>query len=175
MLRPIALAMLIALSPGCIQRSIKINSQPEGALVYLNDVEVGRTPMIVPFTFYGVYDVRLEKAGYQTLNVAQKASAPWYDNPGPDLICELAPWRTNVQLEWFYDLEELQPVDEALTVERARQLRDELNADLSAPIPPSPDQDQTITPQAKVEPEPPAEPAVPEDSTEPAAATNRAK
>jgi hypothetical protein len=45
---------------GCVERTISITSEPEGALVYLNDEEVGRTPVSVPFTFYGVYDVRLE-------------------------------------------------------------------------------------------------------------------
>lgn len=123
MLRLILLGLLIVLVPGCIQRSVKINSNPQGALVYLNDEEVGRTPTTVPFTFYGVYDVRLEMDGYQTLSTSQKASAPWFDNPGPDLVTELLPWRTNVQLEWFFDLQPLQPVDEALTIERARELR----------------------------------------------------
>ncbi|MEX0776779.1 MAG: PEGA domain-containing protein [Phycisphaeraceae bacterium] len=45
---------------GCVERTISITSEPSGALVHLNDEEVGRTPLIVPFTFYGVYDVRVE-------------------------------------------------------------------------------------------------------------------
>ena len=45
---------------GCIERTISITSEPSGALVHLNDDEVGRTPLTVPFTFYGVYDVRVE-------------------------------------------------------------------------------------------------------------------
>lgn len=48
---------------GCVQRVISITSQPSGALVYLNDEEVGRTPVSVPHLFYGVYDVRLEHRG----------------------------------------------------------------------------------------------------------------
>ncbi len=122
----IAMAGLLA-GTGCIQRSIRIDSEPRGALVYLNDVEIGRTPTSVPFTFYGTYDVRLEKAGHQTLNTTQKAKAPWYDQPGPDLLSEIAPWRTNLQLEWFFQLDQTQPIDEALTVERARDLRAQLN------------------------------------------------
>jgi hypothetical protein len=46
---------------GCVERTISITSEPRGALVYLNDEEVGRTPVSVPFTYYGVYDVRLER------------------------------------------------------------------------------------------------------------------
>jgi len=48
---------------GCIERTITITSDPSGALVHLNDEEVGRTPVVVPFTFYGTYTVRLEHDG----------------------------------------------------------------------------------------------------------------
>ena len=48
---------------GCVQRIISITSQPSGALVYLNDEEVGRTPISAPHLFYGVYDIRLEHEG----------------------------------------------------------------------------------------------------------------
>ena len=65
--RPIVALSLAAafafLCTGCIERLITVRSQPPGALVYLNDEEVGRTPVTVPFKFYGVYDVRLEHEG----------------------------------------------------------------------------------------------------------------
>ena len=57
---------------GCVQRMIKITSDPPGALVRLNDEEVGRTPVTVPFTFYGVYDVRLHR---EPLWMAMEAAA----------------------------------------------------------------------------------------------------
>ncbi len=44
---------------GCVERTISISSEPSGALVHLNDEEVGRTPLTVPFTFYGTYSVRV--------------------------------------------------------------------------------------------------------------------
>ena len=56
---PLVLAALTACA-GCVERLITVTSQPSGSLVYLNDEEVGRTPVTVPFTFYGVYDVRVE-------------------------------------------------------------------------------------------------------------------
>jgi hypothetical protein len=138
MARLILLLSFVLIAGGCIQRSIRVDSQPQGALVYLNDVEVGRTPTTVPFTFYGVYDVRLEKAGYETLNTTEKAVAPLSDLPGIDLIAEVSPWRTNIQLDWFFTLEELRPVDEALTIERARQLRAEINPPATPAAPPKP-------------------------------------
>lgn len=55
----VALLLLLPLT-ACVERTISITSTPSGALVHLNDQEVGRTPLTVPFTYYGVYDVRLE-------------------------------------------------------------------------------------------------------------------
>lgn len=46
---------------GCVQRTISITSSPSAALVMLNDEEIGRTPVSVPYRFYGVYDVRIER------------------------------------------------------------------------------------------------------------------
>ncbi|MCC5829414.1 MAG: PEGA domain-containing protein [Phycisphaeraceae bacterium] len=48
---------------GCVRRTITITSEPSGALVHLNDQEVGRTPLTIGFTHYGVYDVRLTHEG----------------------------------------------------------------------------------------------------------------
>ena len=76
---------------GCVQRTITITSQPEGALVHLNDEEIGRTPVTVPFTFYGIYDVRLEADGHQPMWTQQKAVAPWWELPGVDLMAEAVP------------------------------------------------------------------------------------
>lgn len=55
----LVLASALCCSAGCVERVISITSEPSGSLVHLNDEEVGRTPLTVPFTFYGVYDVRL--------------------------------------------------------------------------------------------------------------------
>ena len=97
------LAGVIALG-GCVQRKIKINSQPEGALVYLNDQEVGRTPVAVNFIWYGTYDVRLEKDGYEPLWTQAEAVAPFWENPPMDLFAEMVPGN-KVELEWDFEME----------------------------------------------------------------------
>ena len=84
----ILIVLTAALLVGCVQRTISITSNPAGALVHLNDEEVGRTPLQVPFKFYGTYDVRLEKERYKPLWTSQKTDAPWWEAPGPDLIVE---------------------------------------------------------------------------------------
>lgn len=156
----IAFALAAAVSlpglTGCVQRTITVNSDPQGALVYLNDIEIGRTPVTVPFTFYGDYDVRLERDGFTTLNTNERAMAPWWENPGPDLFAEAVPGN-RVDLQWFYVLEELGPVDAGSLVRRAEQLRNQLGQPVGSPLQPLP---PAPTPEAPATPEPeaPAEP-----------------
>lgn len=73
---------------GCVDRTVKINSEPQGALVYLNDQEVGRSPVKVNFTWYGDYDIIIRQKGYKTLQTNKRIDAPWYQWPGIDLITE---------------------------------------------------------------------------------------
>jgi hypothetical protein len=89
-LRLAALTMCLALplGAGCVERTVSINTDPEGATVMLNDQEVGKTPLKVPFTWYGDYDVIVRKEGYQTVRTHEKINAPWYEMPGIDLFSE---------------------------------------------------------------------------------------
>ena len=73
---------------GCVDRTVKINSEPAGALVYLNDQEIGRSPVKVNFTWYGDYDIIIRQKGYKTLQTSKRIDAPWYQWPGIDLVTE---------------------------------------------------------------------------------------
>ncbi|GAB4186152.1 MAG: hypothetical protein Kow00105_00580 [Phycisphaeraceae bacterium] len=123
-----ALLLLVSASlftVGCVQRTISITSEPPGALVYLNDQEVGRTPVTVPFTFYGVYDVRLEAEGYQPLWTQKRAVAPWWETPGIDLFAEAVP-DGKVELQWHFQMEPQPPAEEVdadVLLDHARQMR----------------------------------------------------
>ncbi len=122
---PLLLTVLCLLSLGCVQRTISITSEPSGALVYLNDQEVGRTPVKVPFTFYGVYDVRMEADGYHPLWTKQKAEAPWWETPGIDLLAEAVP-NGKAELQWHFTMDQQPPaedVDVDQLLDHARQLR----------------------------------------------------
>ena len=119
------LTVLSLLGVGCVQRTISITSDPSGALVYLNDDEVGRTPVTVPFTFYGVYDVRLEAAGFKPLWTTQRAKAPWWETPGIDLFAEAVP-NKKAELAWHFTMDEQVPaedVDADKLLDHARQMR----------------------------------------------------
>lgn len=107
---------------GCVERTITITSDPPGALVYLNDEEVGRTPVTVPFTFYGTYDVRLEHEDFQPLWTQKKADAPWWEAPGPDLVAEAIP-NNKSELRWHFEMQLRSPANETELVDRARQMQ----------------------------------------------------
>lgn len=123
---PHAAACLLVLAlftlAGCVQRTISVTSEPAGALVFLNDQEVGRTPVRVPFTFYGGYHVRLERKDYVSLDTTQKANAPWWEAPGPDLIAEMIP-NNRVEIAWHFELEKQTTTDPDKVIDHASQLR----------------------------------------------------
>lgn len=116
---------------GCVQRTISISSEPPGAMVWLNDREVGRTPVDVDFDYYGTYDVRLEHKDYEPLATSAKADAPWWDNVGIDLVVELVPATVHSRVEWHYVLEPVTD-DRSALVQRAGELRSRLPAEADA-------------------------------------------
>jgi len=122
--RPV-LALLAAggcLATGCVRRTITITTDPSGAMVWLNDREVGRSPLDVDFDFYGTYDVRLEREGYEPQMTSGDAKSPWWDMVVLDLVAEMLPFDFHSRVEWHYSLEPLDDDPEALT-RRARELR----------------------------------------------------
>ncbi len=127
----VTLMILAGVLTGCVQRTISLTSRPSGALVYLNDEEVGRTPVTVPHLFYGVYSVRLELDGHKPRWTKREAKAPWWEMPGPDLVGEL--FDARVEQNWHFDLEPVGEPDLGALGERAGQLRRQL--DESQPMP----------------------------------------
>lgn len=126
-------ALLFAL-PGCVERTITVTSEPPGAVVWINDVEVGRTPVETDFTFYGVYDVRLRLEGYEPVLTSRNAKAPVYDLPGLDLAAEALPTKIESNIAWHFvltPLAEREPgADRSALqdqlIERARSTREQV-------------------------------------------------
>jgi hypothetical protein len=110
------------LMPGCVRRTITITTAPPGALVWVNDREVGRTPLEVEFLYYGRYDVRLEREGYEPLMTHGDAAPPLWDVIPLDLAAELLPLELRSRVRWHYDLTPRDD-DPAALLERARRLR----------------------------------------------------
>src|SRR5689334_4896625 len=79
---------LAGILPGCVERRYVIESDPPGALVLVNGQPLGTTPVDGYFTYYGAYDFTLIKDGYQTKQVTQRITSPWYEWPGIDFATE---------------------------------------------------------------------------------------
>ncbi len=75
---------------GCkAKRTLTITSDPPGALVRLDDEQVGFTPRKVRFDHYGIRRVTLYKAGYSTHSERVDLSPPWYARFPLDLVTEV--------------------------------------------------------------------------------------
>ena len=75
-------------SLGCVERTARIRTDPPGALVTVNDEEVGVSPVRFSFLWYGDYDLIIRKPGYQTLKTHYRLDPPWYQWPPFDLVAE---------------------------------------------------------------------------------------
>ncbi len=128
----IALTALIVVSAflcGCVERTISITSDPPGALVWLNDREVGRTPIEVEFLHYGKYDVRLRLNGYESMLTFGDANPPWWDGLGADFFAEIMPADLHSQISWHYVLEPINN-DLGALIERANNLRSTVSGEI---------------------------------------------
>ncbi|MFH1747398.1 MAG: PEGA domain-containing protein [Planctomycetota bacterium] len=116
---------------GCVERTIKIQTDPPGALVVVNDEEVGISPVRFSFLWYGDYEIILRKAGYHTLKTHCRIDAPWYQWPPIDLISETLVLGT-IQDEHVlptFMLEAAPQATVADVVQRAEELRTRALAD----------------------------------------------
>jgi hypothetical protein len=115
---------------GCVERTIRITSEPSGALVYLNDIEIGRTPCRTEFLHYGTYDVRLSLDGYESIMTSRTADTPVGEIPPIDLAAEVLPVQFRNFIDWHFTLSPTVPGDVGL-IDRANTLRMRLDDDAS--------------------------------------------
>jgi hypothetical protein len=138
---PHATLFLLLLCSSCgVQRTMTIESNPAGSLVYLNGQEVGRTPLTRDFTWYGDYDVRVEHEGYQTARTHTQVTAPWWQWVPFDLLAELTPFRPVDRRRLTYTLlpASTQPADARWMMHEAREWQTKLGSGENAPIPVAP-------------------------------------
>ncbi len=126
---PIVFTVIGSMLAGCVERKLTINTQPQGALVLLNDEEIGLSPVTVSFEWYGDYNVRITKEGYETLNTHRELKAPWYDQFPFDFFAMLNPKRTVDSYEWTFELAlQKEPTREEL-IQNAQELKEQLNSE----------------------------------------------
>ena len=114
-----------------------IRSTPPGALVFVDDIEIGRTPVSADFTYYGTRKIQLIKDGYETLTVKQTFLPPWYEIPPFDFVSEnLWPFEQRDERLVNFQLQPQQIVPDGKLLERAEDLRTRARYGYAVPLPP---------------------------------------
>jgi len=121
----IILAVMLCVSQiGCVQRRMFIASNPPGALVSVNNREIGVTPVATHFPYYGTYQIKVAKDGFQTLNTQQSIRPPWYEYPPFDLVSEnFIPGEVRDHRTMNFNLQPRVVVPQQQLLERADALR----------------------------------------------------
>lgn len=123
------------LATGCVERKITISTAPAGALVYLNDVEIGRAPVTVPFLWYGEYDVRIRlerqegtpenpQTAYYYLRTSKRTDMPVHQWPGLDLLADAAPFTITDHQQWTFDVPRVVHPSDDVLLKNATELKD---------------------------------------------------
>lgn len=126
----ILILIMVCVAGGCVEQTLTIQSNPPGALVYLNNQEVGRTPMTRDFKWYGDYDVQLRLEGYETLKTNQQVTAPAWNWVPFDLLANLLPFTFKDERKFEYALVPLDASKDEPSglVGRAEEMRGQLGS-----------------------------------------------
>ena len=130
--------LTMSATAGCVERRFTVYSDPPGALVWYNGNYLGMTPVDGYLVYYGKQQFRLIHEGYETLDVVEEYSAPWYDQPGIDFLTEnIYPGKLRDVRRFLYTMRPLQsiPLDDVRM--RAEELRTR-GQNIGVPAPPRP-------------------------------------
>ena len=148
------LVVCCALDTGCVRRRMTLRTNPPGALAFVDDQEIGVTPVSTEFTYYGTRKIQLFKDGFETVTAKQRFPTPWYELPGVDFFTEnLWPWEVRDERVVDFQMIPQQVVSNEKLVERAETLRQNSRLGHTVPL--------WTAPAAPAPTLPPAYPQVP--------------
>ena len=129
-----SLLACVLFSSGCVERKLTINTQPQGALVLLNDEEIGTSPVTVEFNWSGDYKVLISKEGFQTINTHRKLAGPMHDRFPVDFFYEVL-WPATIvdEYEWTFKLDNYQLPDKAEIIADAAAMKKKADVELAKP------------------------------------------
>jgi hypothetical protein len=110
---------------GCVERRFIVETDQPMTVVLVNNEQLGgQTPTDGFFTYYGKYHFTLIKDGYQTQQVEQDITPPWYQYPGIDFFAEnVWPFLIRDTRHFYYQMQPLQTPNIDEVSNRAAQLR----------------------------------------------------
>jgi hypothetical protein len=120
----IGIMALLGLTAGCVERRMIVCADQPGAAVFVNNVPYGAGPVDVPFVYYGTYHFTFVHDNFETLQVDQKVTPPWYQWLGVDFFTEnLYPGKFRDIRYFNYAMQPLQTVAPADVLLRAKELK----------------------------------------------------
>ena len=128
LLARVIICLMTVLAPGgCVERKLTINTEPQGALVILNDEQIGESPTTVDFDWYGHYNIRISKEGYETLKTHRELKSPWYDEIPFDFFDQIVyPGRIVDSYEWTFELSPKRQISRDELIQNARKAKEQL-------------------------------------------------
>jgi hypothetical protein len=123
--RLLSLAIGAGMLTGCVERRYVVYTDPPGAIVLRNGQPLGAwSPVDDYFVYYGNYHFTIIKDGFETLQVDQEITTPWYEFFPLDFISEnLVPWPILDRREFHYKLEPRRQVNTNELLKDAQNLR----------------------------------------------------
>ena len=115
---------------GCVERKLTINTEPQGAIISLNDEEIGTSPVTVGFNWYGNYKVRATRPGHEILDTNRKLTPPAHDQFPLDFFATLWPGRITDEYEWTFKLTPYKTPDRDQLIRDAQALKKQANKEL---------------------------------------------
>jgi len=111
---------------GCVERELRVESEPSGADVWIDGRLAGQTPLVEPFTFYGTRGLELRHDGCTPARQAVPIRAPWYQIIPLDFFFEhIWPGTLRDVVEVKITLEAAKEVDPETLIERAKKWRED--------------------------------------------------
>jgi hypothetical protein len=123
-IRHVILVGMLLTMAGCVERKLTINTNPAGAQVFLNDEEIGVSPVTTSFRWYGDYNITIRKQDCETLQAHRKLESPWFDYFPFDFVMQvLYPGRIVDSYEWSFDLKPQKDVGRQELIKAAEQIK----------------------------------------------------
>ncbi len=124
---------------GCVERRFVITTDPPGAIVYdERGLPIGASPTDRTFVYYGEYEFKLVRDGYETQFVREKVRAPFYEWFLLDFISEnLLPFTIRDIRRFHYQMQPKQVVAPEDVLRNATNLR-ERGQGIGIPLPSAP-------------------------------------
>ena len=128
----VTISLTALLLTGCVERKLTINTVPAGALIELNDEEIGTSPVTVSFKWYGDYNIRASKKGYETLQTHRLLKQTFHDKfPFDFFYGVLCPKKIVDEHEWTFQLKQYTPPDRQKLIQQSLRIKQQLESEVA--------------------------------------------